>query len=128
MSYEKKPSILIVDDERKLMEALVFKFEAEGFEVWSAYDGEEGLHDALKHQPDIILLDVVMPKMDGITMLEKLRENMWGKTAKVIILSNLSDWSDAQKAIEHHVHDVLIKSDWKIDDVVKKVKEKLAMV
>lgn len=123
----KKPSLLIVDDEKQLTEALVFKFEAEGFTVWTASDGEEGLRSALTNEPDMILLDIIMPKMDGITMLEKLRENMWGKTARVIILTNLSDWSNTAQAIGHNVHDVLIKSDWKIADVIKKVKEKLSM-
>ena len=127
MAKEKKV-ILIVDDEKELTDILAFKFEEEGFSVVSAYDGEDGLQAALKHRPDMILLDIIMPKMDGITMLEKLRENVWGKTAKVIILTNLNDWSDTNKAIEHRVHDVLIKSDWKIADVVKKVKSKLDMV
>lgn len=127
MTKGKNPSILIVDDEKPLTEALVFKFEEEGFTVWSAYDGEEGLRSALANEPDMILLDIIMPKMDGLTMLEKLRENMWGKTAKVIMLTNLSEWSNTAQAIEQHVHDVLIKSDWKIADVIKKVKEKLSM-
>lgn len=122
-----RKTILIVDDEQPLLDALEFKFEQEGFTVLTANNGEEGLSTALAKRPDMILLDIIMPKMDGLTMLGKLRENVWGKTAKVIMLTNLSDWSNTSKAVEHDVHDVLVKSDWKISDVVTQVKKKLGV-
>ncbi|MFA6392280.1 MAG: response regulator [Patescibacteria group bacterium] len=120
-----KKTILVVEDERPLLNALSTKLQNEGFEVIEAEDGEIGLKLAIKHKPDMILLDIILPKMDGITVLENLRENAWGKTANVIILSNLSDWDNTQKAVNLNVHDYLVKSDWEIKDVIKKVKSKL---
>lgn len=109
--------------------ALVDKFTREGFQVVSARDGEEGLNTALKEKPDIILLDVVMPKMDGMTMLKKLRQqNEWGKSIPVIMLTNLS--ADDDKIMKGITEDLpayyLVKSNWAINDVVDKVKERLS--
>lgn len=120
-----KKTILIVEDETSLLEALADKFELNGFKVFQARNGKEGLKQALNHQPDMILLDIVMPVMDGLAMLKELRDNTWGKTAKVIMLTNLSDWGDTKQAVDENVHEYLVKADWKIEDVVKKVKNKL---
>ena len=120
-----KKAILVVEDEKPLLNALSAKLQNEGYEVIEAEDGEVGLKLAIKRKPDLILLDIILPKMDGITLLEKLRENVWGKSAKVIILSNLSDWDNTYKAVNLNVHDYLVKSDWDIKDVIKKVKSKL---
>lgn len=122
-----KKSVLIVEDEQSLRDALVDQFERKGYKVLQAKDGQEGLRQAFKNQPSIILLDIVLPKMDGITMLEQLRQNAWGKTAKIIILSNLSDWDNTKRAVDLNVRDYLVKSDWKIHDVIKKVKEKIGL-
>lgn len=119
--------ILIVEDERSLLEALTKKFETENFTVLQAKNGIEGLEVALSEHPDIILLDIVMPKMDGISMLEKLRGDEWGKDARVIILSNLSDAAKVSEAAKQGSFDYLVKTDWHIDDVVKKVNERLKM-
>ena len=73
--------ILIVEDEEIMLKALVEKFSSEGFEVVQAIDGEEGLKKALCEKPDIILLDILLPKMDGMAVLKKLREDTWGKHA-----------------------------------------------
>ncbi|MFA6271899.1 MAG: response regulator [Patescibacteria group bacterium] len=120
-----KKKILVIEDERPLLNALSAKLQVEGFEVIEAENGELGLKLALSKQPDLILLDIILPKMDGITVLEHLRENTWGKTAKVIILSNLNDWNNTSSAVNLNVHDYLVKSDWQIKDVIKKVKSKL---
>jgi two-component system response regulator VicR len=120
-----KKKILVIEDEKPLLNALSTKLQNEGYEVIEAENGEIGLKLAIKQQPDLILLDIILPKMDGITVLENLRENAWGKTAKVIILSNLSDWDNTQRAVNLNVHDYLVKSDWNIKDVIKKVKNKL---
>lgn len=118
--------ILIIEDESTLLAALVDKFTQEGFTVLSAKDGQEGLNSARDKHPDIILLDIVMPIMDGITMLYEMRKDSWGKLVPVIILTNLSDAGKVAESISQGVYDYLVKSDWKLDDIVKKVKEKLA--
>src|SRR4030042_2794089 len=111
--------ILIVDDEPALLAALVDKFTRAGFTVLIAENGKEGLKFAFKNKPDLILLDIIMPIMDGITMLYKLRKDPWGKRVKVILLTNLSDPGKITKALTQSVNGYLVKSDWKIKDVVK---------
>lgn len=75
-------SILIVDDEPALLAALVDKFTRAGYSVTVAEDGQQGLNSALKNHPDLILLDIIMPVMDGLTMLAKLRRDGWGNMLK----------------------------------------------
>lgn len=115
--------ILIVEDEQDLIEIIDEKFTREGFTVLKAGDGVEGLKVSLKEHPDLILLDIVMPRMDGLTMLKKLRQDSWGKTAEVILLTNLSPTEKSPTDTEY-----LIKSDWKLQDIVDKVKKKLKIV
>lgn len=123
MNHKKK--ILIVDDERALAKALEIKLNHLGFEASIAWDGEECLEIAFREHPDLILMDIVMPKMDGITAIAKLRENEWGKNVPIIILTNLSSAEDATEAAKKEVYDYLVKSDWKLEDVVEKVREVL---
>lgn len=117
--------ILIVEDEIDLRDIIAEQFKRESFNVFVARDGEEGLKMAVKHHPDIILLDIIMPKMDGLTMLKKLREDKWGESANVILLTNLSDNDKVAEAMKNKTYDYLVKSDWNIKDVVKLVAEKL---
>jgi len=123
MSNKKK--ILIVEDEEPLKLTLKKKFKNEGFSVLEATNGEDGLKLTQEKKPDLILLDIVMPVMDGMTMLKKLRKQDFGKEMPVILLTNLADTSDVNKAMELGVFDYLVKSNWEIKDVVEKVKEKL---
>ncbi len=123
---EKK--ILVVEDEQSLMVALVDKFTHEKFSVLQAKNGEEGLAIALKERPDMILLDIVMPIMDGMTMLKQLRDaNEWGKAVPVILLTNLTsdDEGRIKDVAELAPAYYLVKTDWKIKDVVAKVRERL---
>ena len=85
---EKK--VLIVEDHGPIRQALAEKLVHEGMVALEAKDGEEGLATALKEKPDLILLDIIMPRMGGMAMLEELRKDDWGKKVPVIILSNLS--------------------------------------
>lgn len=113
----------IVEDDRPLLTVLSERFASEGYRVLSAVTGEEGLKLALENKPDLILLDIVMPKMDGITMLKKLREDVWGKRANVILLTNLTADEKITKAVtELEPSYYLIKTDWKMDDIVERVK------
>jgi DNA-binding response OmpR family regulator len=122
-----KKKVLIVDDERDLREALGAMVEAEGFEVLSAKDGAEGLETALKEKPDLILLDIVMPKMDGFEVLDKLREDEWGKKVQVIFLTVLEDMESVSRAIAQGGHEYLVKTDWALEEVAKKIREKLGV-
>lgn len=121
--------IEVVEDELSQRKALTDKFTREGFKVLEARNGEEGLKIALDEKPDIILLDLVMAHMDGMTMLKKLRaENSWGQSVPVILLTNLSADNDAmiQGIAETSPAYYLMKANWTINDVVEKVKERLS--
>ena len=115
-------TILVVDDERPIVRVVKDKLHEEGFAVLEAYDGREGLSVALDAHPDLILLDLVMPVMDGAAMLDELKKDAWGTHVPVIILTNSS--SEQEKALQRD-YDYLVKSDWKLHDVVEKIRERL---
>ena len=122
----KNKKILIVEDEEPMLKALANKFKNEGFNVVAAADGEEGFNQALAEHPDLILLDIIMPKIDGITVAKQIRENKrWGKDVPIIMLTNLNDPESVAEAAKFAVHDFLVKTDWRLDDIVKLVKDKL---
>jgi len=126
---QKPSTVLIVEDEQDMLEALVDKLTREGFDTLEAKNGEEGLERAFKDHPDLILLDIVMPKMDGMTMMKKLREDTWGESVPIILLTNLSASDDKiiKAMVENEPSYYLVKSDWKIKDVVQKVREQLGI-
>lgn len=122
---DKKKIILVVEDEDPLQMVLRDVLSVEGYEVVSAVNGVEGLEMALREHPDLILLDILMPKMDGLEMLKKLREDEWGKKAPVIVLTNLSDNEDIAKAVEEDVFEYFVKTDIRIDEVIQRIREKI---
>ncbi|MFA7385407.1 MAG: response regulator [Candidatus Paceibacterota bacterium] len=118
--------ILIVEDEKVMLDSLAEKFTKEGFETIKAVDGEEGLKKALEFHPDLILLDIMMPKMDGLTMLKKIREDSWGENVKVVILTNAEDNKRIAEGVEYGLTDkfsYLIKTDNTLDSIVEEVKK-----
>ena len=116
--------ILIVEDDKSFLWIIKQSFENEGFSVISAQDGEEGLEVAVKEKPDLILLDILMPKMDGITMARKLKEK--GIESYIMFLTNFKDVEHIGQAIEVAKEtDYIVKADLHIDQIVKRVKEKL---
>ena len=121
-----KKTILVVEDEQAMLQALSEKLTKSGFHVLGASDGEEGFKKAKEH-PDLVMLDIIMPKVDGITLLKKIRdEDKWGENVPIIMLTNLSDPDSVSEAAKYKVYDFLVKTDWRLDDVVKLVKDKLA--
>lgn len=118
--------ILIVEDEPLMLAALSDKFRQAGFAVIQAANGQEGLSAALREHPDLLLIDILMPVLDGIAMVKLLRQDPWGKTAKVILLTQLSDSEKMAEALEKGAYDYLIKTDWNLDEVVAKVKERMS--
>lgn len=119
---EKKIHVLIVEDDSFLANIYKTKFDMEGFKVSTAENGEAGLNDAIKKKPDIILLDILLPKMDGFAVLEKLQADPEVKSIPVILLTNLGQKDDVQKGLEMGAKDYLIKAHFKPSEVVAKVR------
>jgi len=119
------PSVLIVDDEESLVNVLARKFKDEGITAYTAFNGREGLAVALEKHPDIILLDIMMPEMDGFDTMKKLQEDEWGKTVPVILLTNSSSIETVAKAVTTGMSEFLVKTDVRLDQVVGRVKERL---
>jgi DNA-binding response OmpR family regulator len=117
--------ILIVEDEDPLRNILEVRLKREGFSTLTAKDGEEGLRVSLKEEPDLILLDLLMPKMNGMVVLKRLRESVWGKTVPVLVLSNDDGPEHITETLKDNATDYLIKADWKLEDIVKKIRETL---
>lgn len=127
MDKDLKKKILIVEDDKSLRHALEEILSREGFITMVAKDGEEGLESALKNHPDLILLDIIMPKMNGLNLLKSLRGNAWGKAVPVLLLTNDTDPEHMRETLKDNAIDYLIKSDWEIEEVVKKVKTTLRL-
>ncbi len=121
----KKKKILVVEDETTLQKALMEFLIQEKFEVVGASDGESGLQMALKTRPDLVLLDIILPKKDGYEVLSELKKGDTTKNIPVILLTNLESPEDINRAFEAGASTYLVKSDYKLEDVVKKVKETL---
>lgn len=119
--------ILLVEDDNDLQETMAEYLSAEGFNVLGAVDGQQGLEMAKSEVPDAILLDVILPKMNGFDVLEMVKSNEKTKNIPVILLTNLESMEDIQKAFEKGAVAYLVKSDFKLEDVVKKIKEILKM-
>lgn len=121
-----KKLVLIVEDEESLSKVLVEKLKEVGeIKILEARDGEEGLKKAFEFQPDLIILDLILPKLEGMALLRKVREDDWGKRVAVIILSNLSVPEKVEEAKKLGVEDYFIKTDISLDEVLKLVKKKL---
>lgn len=116
--------ILIAEDDLRLLRAISARLTKEGFKIIVAKNGEECVKLALKLHPDLILLDIVMPKMDGLSVLESLRTDPWGKKVPIIILSNLDEAESSASAFGE-IQAYLVKADWSLEDLVKVVRKKL---
>lgn len=98
--------ILIIEDEEPMRRVLKDTLEQEGFIVFESGDGKAGLEEAHLKRPDLILLDILMPKMDGMTVLKQLRKEEWGKGVPVVILTNLNDASTVINALEFEIDEI----------------------
>lgn len=119
--------ILLVEDELAYLKLLDDQLTERGYEVVQAKNGKEGLKVAEKEHPDVILLDIRMPVMNGIAMLDELRKSTYGKSAKVIILTNLEpDDEILKKVLTNQPTYYLMKSDIQLTDLVNKINKLLA--
>ena len=115
-------TILVIEDDKLLTQAYRSFFEKRNYIVELAQDGQEGYETALRTKPDAIVLDLKMPKMDGMTVLKNLRADVWGKGVPVIILTNL-DMNDGllENVVEHQPSYYLLKASTKLEDLLKYV-------
>ena len=118
--------ILVVEDDTELRSAIATSLSAAGFEVLEAVDGEAGAKLALKEHPDVTLLDIMMPKLNGHETLKKIRNDPWGVKAKVIFLSALSDAENIVHAVEGGSEEYIVKSHTSLKEIVNKVKLSLS--
>lgn len=118
-----KKKILVVEDDKFLLKVYKRKLTQEGFDVDIAEDGEEGLKKMLHYKPDLVLLDLVMPRMNGFDFLSAVRRNDEIKDTKVVVLSNLGQEEDIAIGKKLGVLEYIVKSNVKIDDVVKTIKK-----
>jgi DNA-binding response OmpR family regulator len=117
------PKVAIIEDDQAISQMYRIKFEAEGFEVDTADNGALGLALTESMKPDIILLDLMMPEMTGDVMLQKLRATDWGKSMKVIILTNMGEQEIPPEVKALGVSAVILKADMtprQVADIVKK--------
>lgn len=124
-----KKVLLVAEDDPSLRQVLHRALQEEGFAVLEAANGAEGFQTALRERPDLILMDVLMPHMDGLTVMKKLRtESEWGKRVPIILLTVLSPESEQINAAvaEGEPAFYLVKSKVSIGGIVEKIKERLA--
>lgn len=114
--------ILIIEDEPDIREAMAEAVTQENFSVSTASNGEEGLRKALTEKPDLILLDIVMPIMDGHEVLKKLRQDVWGRNVKVIMLTSMDDVKNIAEAHTGSITDYVIKAHSSLDEIINKIR------
>lgn len=118
-------TILFIEDESSLQKSFGEILKQEGYEMISALDGEAGLKLAKIKKPDLILLDLILPKIHGFDVLKQLKKNKETKDIPVIVLTNLEDMKDIEKAIELGATTYLVKISYPLEEVVKKIKKTL---
>lgn len=118
--------VLVVEDEDFLSKALEDNLKIEGYIVDIARDGNEAIEKIKKRKPDLILLDLLMPKTDGFYVLEEVKNNPKWKLIPVIVLSNLGDDTVIKRALDMGAADYFVKSQHPIEEVIEKVKQYLS--
>lgn len=121
----KGKKILLVEDDVTLIDMYSLKFKEEGYNLLTADNGETGLALALKEIPDVILLDIMMPKMDGFAVLAELKKNATTKNIPVLMLSNLGQTADVEKGEQMGAKDYIVKASMTPSQVVEKVQSYL---
>lgn len=117
------PKVLLVEDEKDIREAIATALTDADFEVLEASDGAKGVVMALKEQPDVIVMDINMPAMSGHEVVEKLRQDSWGKKAKILFLTAFSDAENVVSAVAGGSAEYIVKSNASLEEIVQKVKQ-----
>lgn len=121
-----KHKILIIDDDEFLLDMYSTKFRETGFEVEIAFDSSEALEKINKgFQPDVVLLDIIMPQMDGFGFLEKIKKENLLKNSKIIVLTNINQKEDVNKAMALGASDYIVKAFFTPSEIIKKIEKLL---
>ena len=120
-----KPKILLIEEDQFLYKILTVKLKRAGFDVFLAIDVEEGIKKAKETKPDLILLDLILPKINGFAVLSEIKKTPVLKKVPVVILSNLGQESDVEKGLRMGAEDYLIKTNLSLSEIVEKVKKHL---
>lgn len=123
---EPKQKILLVEDDETLAGVYIERLEAEGFDVRHVANGEDALSNAVEYKPDLILLDVMMPKISGFDVLDILRNTPETTNVRIVMLTALSQPKDKERAEQLGVDDYLVKSQVVIADVIERIKYHLS--
>ena len=124
----KKKKIVIIEDDSFILKALEIKFKNKDFDILVASDGEAGLEMARREAPDLVLLDLILPKLPGFKVLEELKRGRKTKDILVMILTNLGQQDEEKKGRELGAIDYFVKANISLNVLVKRVEEVLAMV
>lgn len=117
-----KKCILLVEDDQAIRELYATAFINAGFNIKMAENGKQGVEFALQHHPDLILLDIDMPIMNGHEVAKKIREDAWGKDVRIVFLTNHSDAQNVAHAVMQKPEDYLIKVNVPVKDIVNQVR------
>ena len=122
---ENKPKILIIEDDQRINKVYMAKLSVEGITVMTALDGEEGLRKIYSEKPDLILLDLMLPRKSGFDILKEIKADPKVKDIPVIILSNLAQEKEIEQGLALGAVDYLVKTDYSIQQVMEKIKKAL---
>ncbi len=125
MQTMNKQRILVIEDSHSLSESLIDMLHFKGYETLRANNGTDGIALALNEHPDLILLDVRLPDIEGFSILRTLRENDWGKTARVLILTAADTSEEVPEDLNISESDILHKSHWGIENLATRIAEEL---
>jgi len=114
--------ILVVEDDKFLRKVISLKLDREGYEVSEAVDGEKGAEKIKKEKPDLVLLDLILPGIDGFEFLSKVKTDPVLSKIPIIILSNLGQKDDIEKGLKMGANDYLVKAHFTPDEIITKIK------
>ena len=123
MPEKKKKDILVIEDDQFLVKVYMSKLKKEGYDVRIAYDGNEGIAEVEKKKPDIILLDLILPGIDGFEVLEKIKADTKLAKVPVIILSNLGQDEDIKRGKKLGVVDYFVKANTSLSAIIQKIEK-----
>lgn len=117
-----KKTILLIENEQSIRELFAMALIKAGFNILMAENGQQGVAQAIKHHPDMILLDIDMPVMNGHQAAEKIRQDAWGRQARIIFLTNHSDPQSVAHAVTLKPEDYIVKANVPISEIVNQVR------